>query len=120
MRKLLLAALLAGMPAGAQAMDVQTFLAKAETLKAKGMMALFSSDYKLLKGEIQAHSGALKAERLAARKAGRPQAYCPPDKASLNSDEILTAFSSIPVPQRPRVQVKDALKALLVRKYPCR
>jgi hypothetical protein len=119
--KLLAAAALAILPLGAaQAMDVATFLAKADALEKKGMLALMSSDYKLLKGEVQAQAEALHAERTAAAKAGRKPAYCPPARQSLNAKELLTAFRSIPVQQRPRVQVKDALRSLMTRKYPCR
>jgi hypothetical protein len=116
---LLLIALIA-LPASAEAMDVATFLAKADPLVKKGMMALFSGDMKLLKGEIQTQSAALRHERLAAEAAGRPQAYCPPPKSGLNVNEMLAAFHSIPAAQQPKVEVKDALRALLVRKYPCR
>jgi hypothetical protein len=119
--KLLAAVLLATVPlAAAQAMDVATFLAKADALQKKGMMALMSSDYKLLKNEIVAHSQTLRAERLAAERAHRRPAYCPPAKSGLKSDEILAAFRSIPAAQRPSIDVKDALRALLARKYPCR
>ena len=120
-KKLLAAVLLAILPLGAaNAMDVATFLAKADALQKKGMMALMSSDYKLLKKEIVAHSQTLRNERLAAERAKRRPAYCPPAKSGLNSDEILAAFRTIPAAQRPRTDVKDALRALLARKYPCR
>ena len=119
--KLLAAASLAVVPIGAaQAMDVATFLVKADALQKKGVMALMSSDYKLLKSEIETNGAALRAERLAAERARRKPAYCPPAKQSLTSGEILAAFRSIPAAQRPRVQVKDALRALMARKYPCR
>jgi hypothetical protein len=119
--KLLAAVLLAVVPVGAaQAMDVATFLVKADALQKKGVMALMSSDYKLLKSEIESNGAALRAERLAAERARRKPAYCPPAKQSLTSGEILTAFRSIPAAQRPRIQVKDALRALMARKYPCR
>jgi hypothetical protein len=119
--RLLAAALLAVVPVGAaQAMDVATFLVKADALQKKGVMALMSSDYKLLKSEIETNGAALRAERLAAERARRKPAYCPPAKQSLTSGEILAAFRSIPAAQRPRVQVKDALRALMARKYPCR
>jgi hypothetical protein len=119
--KLIVAGLvLAAVPAAASAMDVTTFLAKADALEKKGMLALMSSDYKLLKGEVETASGALRAERLAAERAHQKGAYCPPANSGLNSDEILAAFRTIPAAQRPRIQVKDALRALLARKYPCR
>jgi hypothetical protein len=120
-KKLLAAILLAVVPFGAaHAMDVATFLAKADALQKKGMLALMSSDYKLLKNEIVSQSQVLRGERLAAERAHRRAAYCPPAKSDLNSNEILAAFRTIPAAQRPRIQVKDALRALLARKYPCR
>jgi hypothetical protein len=121
-RKTLLAALLlAVVPlSAANAMDVATFLAKADALQKKGMLALMSSDYKLLKNEIVAQSQVLRGERLAAERAHRRTAYCPPAKSDLKSNEILAAFRTIPAAQRSRIQVRDALRALLARKYPCR
>jgi hypothetical protein len=120
--KWMLAALLIALPAtSAQAMKVAQFLQKADALEHKGMMALFSSDYKLLKSEVEADVGALRQERLAAQAAGRRQAYCPVDgQPGLNSNEILAAFRTIPAAKRDRVEVKDALRALLARKFPCR
>ena len=121
MKKLLAAVLLAAAPLStANAMDVATFLTKADALQKKGMMALMSSDYKLLKQEVAVNSSALNAERLAAERAKRKPAYCPPGKQWVSPDELLAAFRTIPAAQRPRIQVKDALRALLARKYPCR
>jgi hypothetical protein len=120
-KKLILAAFLLGMPlAAANAMDLATFVTKADALEKKGMMALFSSDYKLLKGEIETASAQLRAERTAAQKARRPMAYCPPAKSGLGVKELLANFRSVPAAQRQRLQVKDALRNLLARKYPCR
>ena len=59
-------------------MDVATFLAKADALQKKGMMALMSSDYKLLKAEIDDPVAArFAAERLAAERAGRKRRLLP-------------------------------------------
>lgn len=119
--KLFAAAVLAIVPLGAaQAMDIATFLVKADAVEKKGMLALMSSDYKLLMAEIRTQGTALRAERLAAQGSGRKAAYCPPAKQSLTSKEVLVAFRTIPVAQRSRIQVKDALRALMARKYPCR
>jgi len=101
------------------AMDVASFIAKADALERKGIRALFTSDYEILKAEIVTNSQILRNERLAAQRAGRRAAYCPPAKSGLKSDEILAAFRTIPAPQRSRIAVKDALRALLARKYPC-
>jgi hypothetical protein len=121
MKKLLLAVLLVVAPATAlQAMNVAIFMQKAEALQKRGMTALFSSDYRLLKNEVVTASKALRAERLAAEKAGRRGAYCPPARSGLKSDEILAYFRTIPAAQQQRTEVRDALRSLLARKYPCR
>jgi hypothetical protein len=120
-KKLAAAAIMLALPLGAAAaMDVATFITKADALEKKGMTAVFSSDYKTLKGEIETSAKQLRVERLAAQKAGRPQAYCPPPKSGVTPREILTHFRAIPATQRPRTQVKDGLRSLLARKYPCR
>jgi hypothetical protein len=122
MKKRMLAAVLLGaVPlSAASAMPVSAFLQKADALQAKGMMALFSSDYGLLKAEVTNASAQLRSERLAARAAGRRPAYCPPqDQGSLDSKELLAAFRTIPPAVAARTEVKDALRALLARKFPC-
>jgi hypothetical protein len=120
--KRIAAALLIAIPAtAAQAMDVATFLAKADGLQKKGMMALFASDYGVLKAETQADVQALVAEARAAKAAGRAPAFCPqPGKMSLASNEIIAALRAVPAAQRPRTDVKEPLRTLLARKYPCR
>ena len=119
--KLFAAALLAVFPLGAaQAMDVATFVTKADALEKKGVAALFSSDYRLLKKEAETAGAQLGAERAAAAKAGRPTAYCAPAKSSLTPKEVLSHFRAMAPAVRARTQVKDGLRGLLARKYPCR
>ena len=120
--KLILAGLMIALPASAaQAMDVATFLAKADALQGKGMLALFSSDIGLLKREITTDLKALVDEARAAASAGRPHAFCPqPGRMALNSDEILATMRTVPAAERPRTDVRQPLKVLLARKYPCR
>lgn len=121
MLRMTVALLLAAVPATAlHAMPVSQFLTKANALEKKGAMALFSSDMNLLKKEITDGAAQLKAEREAAVRAGRKPAYCPRPgvKGSLNSKEILTHFRAIPAAQRG-MQVKDGLRGLLARKFPC-
>ena len=122
MKKLILGAFLLALPiSGANAMTIATFLQKADALEKKGMMALFSADYKTLKAEVQRGSEQLRAERLAAQKAGKPMAYCPTQaKGGLEVKELLGHFRSIPPQQRARTEVKDGLRSLLTRKFPCR
>jgi hypothetical protein len=102
----------------AQTMPVSAFLAKANALKAKGPMALFSKDIGLLKKEIQNSAKALRAEQLAAQKAGRKPALCMPAKANVNSNELLAHFNSIPPAQR-NISVQAGFAGLIRKKYPC-
>lgn len=105
--------------AHAQAMPVSEFLAKADALQKKGAMALFSSDLGLLKKQIQSSGKALRAEQVAAEKAGRKPATCLPAKpAAISSDEVLTHFRAIPPAQRG-MSVKAAFASLMRKKFPC-
>jgi hypothetical protein len=117
---LLAAALCAsGTPAFAQNMPVSTFLEKADALKAKGMMAMLSSDIGLLKAEVQAAALSYRKERKAAEAAGRKPEVCPPEKGSLNTDELTASFRAIPAEARPRTTIKQAWIGFMKRKYPC-
>lgn len=118
MKKLVCALALLAAPGAANAMNVATFLAKAEALQKKGAMALFSSDIGLLKKEFGSAGKQLRAEQLAAQKAGRKPAYCLPPKAAVNSNELLAHFRSIP-PARRGISVKTALGEMMAKKYPC-
>jgi hypothetical protein len=102
----------------AQSMPVSTFLTKADALKKKGPLALFSSDIGLLKKEIQNSAKTLRAEQIAAKKAGRKLPYCLPEKASFNSTELLDHFRSIPAAQR-NIPVQAGFAGLVRKKYPC-
>lgn len=117
----LAAAVLALSPTAAMAMPLPVFLDKAGALEKKGMLAMFSSDIGLLKKEVMAATQALRAERIAAKAAGKPAAYCPPEAgASMNSNELLAAMRQIPPAQRAHMDVKDGMRVFLARKFPCR
>ncbi|MFC3579794.1 hypothetical protein [Sphingomonas hylomeconis] len=124
-RMIMLAAALA-VPAAATAqvrapMSVQTFLSKVEALKAKGMMAMFSPDVKLLKAEMATVAAQLQAEKKAREAAGKPPLACPPKsdgKNKMGSEEFLTALRTIPPAQRG-MSMKDGLSRVIVAKYPC-
>jgi hypothetical protein len=121
-RLVAIAAGLAIFPVTAEAaMPLPVFLARAEALQKKGAMALFSGDLKVLKEEIRTSLLSVRSERLAAKAAGRPQAFCPPEGgARLGSDELLTGLRQIPPAERARMDVREGLKRFLARKYPCR
>jgi hypothetical protein len=101
----------------AQNMPVSTFLAKADALAAKGMMAMFSSDVTALKSEIQMASAAYRTN-----PASRAPRSCPPPQgqAKISSDEIIAAFRTMPPAQRTTISVKMAFTELMIRRYPCK
>ena len=113
------AAVLLLFAAPAAAMPVSTFLAKAEGLKKKGPLAVFSGDLKLLTNTIKSDAAALRAERLVAQKAGRGPAYCPTAGAKLSDKDILTAMEAVPGDQRNTTDSRTALRAYMVRRFPC-
>ena len=118
--RMLAALALVAIPAAASAMPVSTFLAKAEALKKKGPMALFSGDLKLLTGQVKKDAAGLGAENKAAAAAQRPKAYCTPASgAKIGQKEVTEAMQSVPTPQRANTDTKEALRAWLARRYPC-
>jgi hypothetical protein len=118
--KLLVAGLLAvAAAAAANAMNVATYLAKADALRQRGMTAMFSSEARELQAEIRSSGAALKQERLAAQRSGHRPAYCPPGPASLSVEEIFAAMNAVPPARRAHTSVRDALRAAFARKYPC-
>src|SRR4051812_47051584 len=95
----------------AQAMTVSTFIMKADALRARGPLALFSSDYGLLKKELTDSVSALHTERLQALKSGGTPAYCPADQSGrMSVGEVMAVMNAVPTANRSRVQVKDALR----------
>lgn len=117
----LIAGLSAATPALAAGgdMSVATFLAKADALRAKGPMALFSSDLKVLKQEGMAAGMAYKAQLDAERAAGRPSS-CPPTSVNVNPDQVLAHLRTYPADQRPRVTMRAAIGDMFRKNWPCR
>lgn len=103
----------------ALAMDVQTFITKADALKAKGALALFSGDLKKLTNQVKADAAALRSENQALSAAGKRKAYCTPDKFGMDEEEVLRAMRAVPVERRASTTTKMALRDHLARRYPC-
>lgn len=120
MIKLTLAGALLLLPAAASAMPVSDFVTKANALEKKGMMALFSSDFRLLKNEGNTATTAAIREERSAVKSGRKPTMCFPkdNKLSLGTNEVLNHMRAVPAAQRG-MSVKDAMAGLLRNKYPC-
>jgi hypothetical protein len=113
---LIIPALLIATPASA--MSVADFLVKADAIKAKGMMAMFSPDLGVLRAEVQTGVNAWRAQ---AMPTGKRANACPPgDKLRLTPKDVLAMMDAVPQPQRAATETADALIAGLNRRYPCR
>lgn len=117
----LFALLLIAVPAAAAPgdMSVATFLGKADALKAKGIMALGSSDMKLLRDEGQAAGLAYHARLNNERAAGKPSS-CPPKGSKIGSDQLLNHLRTYPAGQRGGITMKSAMADYFIKTYPCR
>ncbi len=109
------------LPVAAQAMTVETFLAKADALKAKGLLAIGSSDIALLRQEIMTASDVYRARLAAEAAAGRKPSSCPPPKgtAKIGSDDIIAEFKSLP-PAKRKASVTESFAAFMTKRYPCK
>ena len=122
MKIMLLASVLVVAPqsAFAQSMNAEQFYERATALQKKGVMALFSSDVKLLTNEGKAAGEAARRQRLAAVAAGHKPRYCPPaDVHGMDSNEYLKRLSAIPAGERARIDLREATNRILAAKYPC-
>ena len=109
-----------GLSGAAHAMPASEFLARADALRAKGPFALMSDDLPRLKQAVVDAGGQLRAERLAAAAAHRPPLYCPPGgHGSLNADELTATIRAMPPAARAKTELKDAMRVVMIRKFPC-
>ncbi len=122
MRKLVLACALLAVPVAASSMTVAEFLARANALKAKGMMAMMSSDLPVIRGEMQAATTAYRTDVDAARAKGRTDLGCPPPKgqAKMSSDTIMADLAAMPKGAQAKMSVKAGLYASMTKRYPCK
>lgn len=122
LRQIVLAGLALALPVAANAMTVAEFLTRANALKAKGMMAMMSSDLPVIRGEMQAATAAYRIDVDAARAKGRTDLGCPPPKgqAKMSSDIIMADLAAIPKPVQAKTTVKTALYDLMRKRYPCK
>ena len=106
--------------ANAQSMNAEAFFRKAQTLKAKGAMALMSRDLRPMIKEAKLAGMKARATRLAAVAAGRTPRYCPPKGSKrLANDEFMAGMAAIPLAERLRIDLTEAMTRILVRKFPC-
>ena len=113
--------LLVPAPVAAQSMNAEAFYQRAAALQKKGVMALFSSDLKVLTKEGQAAGAKAREQRLAAIRAGQKPRYCPPEgSVKIDSREFFNRLSAIPASDRQRIDMTEATTRILAGKFPCR
>ncbi|HVR90708.1 MAG TPA: hypothetical protein VHG29_06405 [Novosphingobium sp.] len=104
--------------AAAGDMSVAIFLAKADALRAKGPLALLSSDMNVLKTEGTAAGQAYRAQLAQERVQGRPSS-CPPQGTRISSDQLLSHLRAYPAPARPRTTMRTAMADYFIKTFPC-
>ena len=100
-------------------MSVETFVGKVDALKAKGAMALFSSDVGALRSEGRAAGVAYTARLNSERAAGRPSS-CPPQGVKVNSDRLIAFLRTYPAATRARIPMRTAIGDYFIHTWPCR
>ena len=101
-------------------MPLPEFLEKASRLEARGPLALFSSDLKLLEREVKGSASDYRAQLESDAKAGRRPDACPPKGMAISSDDLLAHFRSIPASRRQRMTVADGFRHFIRTRHPCR
>jgi hypothetical protein len=109
-------------PAIAQQMNAEAFYQRATKLKGKGAMAIFSGgEIKKLMREGQAAGKASSARYKAAKEAGRPLPFCPPEgPQKMGSNEFMKRLGDIPQAERRRIDMTEATTRIMAAKFPCR
>ena len=104
----------------AQSMNAEAFHKRASALAAKGPLAMFSGDLKVVMNEAKAAGAKARATRLAAVNAGGKPRYCPPENnKGMGSDEFMRGLSAIPAAERAKIDLTEATTRILARKFPC-
>ncbi len=93
----------------ADRINAQAFLARAETLIAKGPFALFSTDLKRLQAIVEDNGDIIHDDMIAARIShSRPQ-YCPPaNHEYIGARELITGLRAMPRSEREQIDLQTA------------
>ena len=122
MRVILIAALAACLVAGSAAAQsgptLESFVTRANRIPLNAT-AMLRPDAHRLKGEVERAFGAVRGEVREARAAGQTPPACPPERISLNPQQLLDYLNGIPQARRQRMTVTDGIRAWLASRYPC-
>lgn len=104
----------------ADRINAQAFLARAETLIAKGPFALLSTDLKRLQAIVEDNGDIIHDDMIAARIShSRPQ-YCPPAKHEyIGARELITGLRAMPRSEREQIDLQTAMRRILAKLHPC-
>ncbi len=107
--------------ASAQSMNAELFYKRSSALMAKGPLALFHrGEINALMSEAQNATKAARASRLADVAAGRPRRSCPPSgPQSTSSSEFMSRLGAIPVAERVRIDMTEAMIRITAMRFPC-
>jgi hypothetical protein len=101
-------------------MNLAVFIAKADSLRAQGPLALMSSDLELLKAEGKAAGESYRARLIRERAVGRPSS-CPPENVQIVPEELVNFLkTAYPANARLRVTIRQGVADYFIRKFPCR
>ena len=104
-------------PASA-AMTTGTFVTRARALQAQGMTAVLSPDFQTLRGEANAATQQLKADRAARAAAGKKPIACVPEGQSIGILDMLNGLDALS-PAEKRLPLKDGYAHVLAKRFPC-
>jgi hypothetical protein len=100
-------------------MPATLFLQKADSLRARGPFALFSSELKKLQFEAEAAGDELHDEHAKLMAAHQPTPWCAPVIKYLGARELIVGMHEIPRAELAHMDIKAAMQAVFERHYPC-
>ncbi|MFN4092462.1 MAG: hypothetical protein ACK4FG_06165 [Brevundimonas sp.] len=100
------------------AMTLDSFVTRANRIP-MNPAAMLMPDAHRLKSEAERAFRAVGAEISDARAAGRTPPACPPDRISLNPQQMLAYLNAIPQTRRQRMTVTDGIRSWMANRWPC-
>lgn len=114
----LTACLAAGVASAQSAMTLDDFVTRANRIPLNAT-AMLRPDAHRLKGEAERAFRTVGSEVQEARAAGRTPPACPPERVSLNPQQLLGFLNAIPQERRQRMTVTDGIRNWMRSRYPC-
>ncbi len=100
------------------AMTLDSFVTRANRIP-MNPAAMLMPDAHRLKTEAERAFRTVGAEISDARAAGRTHPACPPDRISLNPQQMLAYLNAIPQARRQRMSVTDGIRSWMANRWPC-